>query len=186
MQTILDQGWYTCVATDNYRHRSLAAAHLTVESGEIRYANGSNRFHLFLDIDDNSVLLTAIAPSLLHNDDQQTIVNEKGSVRDGSNSAERMSTIAISTPRAFLTGQNVRVQWSVLYEDTQQIIENGGDDTSESSIAAFKVEFKRDDPHAEWITGDQLEAHVRAYTVHQLPAGHRYIYTIRFVYLFSI
>lgn len=92
---------------------------------------------------------------------ESTTLSDEGVTDVGTTAITPTPTplLVLPAPKAFVSGGDVRVQWSV---------PPGAD----SLIDAFKVEFKRDDTAAQWIdTGDRIEAHVRAYTVHGLFSG---------------
>lgn len=80
-------------------------------------------------------------------------------------SAATIAPLTIDVPRAFVTGRSVRVQWSVPEKQIDL-----------RRIASFKIELRTENDNNEWITGDQLEGHVRAMTIRALMPGNRFLF----------
>uniref|UniRef100_A0A914XRJ9 Uncharacterized protein n=1 Tax=Plectus sambesii TaxID=2011161 RepID=A0A914XRJ9_9BILA len=161
-----DEGRYTCVAIDAAGHRASAAAHLTVEAAEDDFYDEAWNSK---DEDEFEKNVSTSPTSATSNDEanaEENIVESAEEEEEVISTPTPVSTIVLQTPKAFVSGQNVRVQWSV-------------PPPAASRLDAFKVQLRRDDPTAEWIdTGDRIESHVRAYTVHGLVPGIKYKFRI--------
>uniref|UniRef100_F1KRF8 Brother of CDO n=1 Tax=Ascaris suum TaxID=6253 RepID=F1KRF8_ASCSU len=147
-----DEGWYTCEAADNTNHKTRSSAYLKVLSKEEPTVVADNEAKHESDLD--------------HLPDEQLAPSFEA---DGLElpSAATIAPLTIDVPRAFVTGRSVRVQWSVPEKQIDL-----------RRIASFKIELRTENDNNEWITGDQLEGHVRAMTIRALMPGNRYQFRV--------
>lgn len=79
--------------------------------------------------------------------------------------------IDVEDVRGFVTGTEVRIQWSVL-----------GKIEALSKIAKFLIEVQRfGAPEDSWIEADSVDSHVRATTIKSLISDHKYKFRIKMV-----
>lgn len=70
--------------------------------------------------------------------------------------------LSMDVPRAFISGRNVRVLWSLPKSYSFS-----------NRITSFQIEFRTESDDKKWILGDIVDEHVRAVTINTLLPGNR-------------
>ncbi|CAG9535236.1 unnamed protein product [Cercopithifilaria johnstoni] len=144
-----DEGWYTCEVTDNTNHMTRSSAYLRIIPKEA-----------LLQIEKESGAKSQGVRNIFS--DNTAAVQFQEELKTGGS-----KELSMDVPRAFISGRNVRVLWSV--PNSYSFL---------NKITSFQVEFRTEGNDKKWITGDVVDGHVRAVTIKALLPGKRYQFRV--------
>ncbi|VDO27887.1 unnamed protein product [Onchocerca flexuosa] len=150
-----DEGWYTCEVTDNTNHMTLSSAYLKIIPKEVLLQDKKES-----GIENQGNILSDNANAVQYQEDEKEEKKEQLET-DG------WREFSMNVPRAFISGRNVRVLWSL---PKSYLFFN--------KIAAFQIEFRTENNDKKWIMGDMVDGHVRAVTIKALLPGNKYQFRV--------
>ncbi|KAL3982545.1 Immunoglobulin I-set domain family protein [Acanthocheilonema viteae] len=145
-----DEGWYTCEVTDNTNHMTRSSAYLKIIPKEV----------LVQVEKEDGTGSQSIRNIFSDNADASQYQEEE--LKTG-----RSREVSMDVPRAFISGRNVRVLWSL--PKSYSFL---------NKITSFQVEFRAESNDKKWIIGDVVDGHVRAVTIKALVPGNRYQFRV--------
>uniref|UniRef100_A0A0R3RVJ7 Ig-like domain-containing protein n=1 Tax=Elaeophora elaphi TaxID=1147741 RepID=A0A0R3RVJ7_9BILA len=145
-----DEGWYTCEVTDNTNHMTRSSAYLKIIPKEV----------LLQVEEENGVESNGMMNTLSDN-------SAAGQYQEEELKTSGSRELLMDIPRAFISGQNVRVLWSL--PKSYSFL---------NEIASFQIEFRVESNENKWILGDVVDGHVRAVTIKTLLPGNRYQFRV--------
>ncbi|VDK79025.1 unnamed protein product [Litomosoides sigmodontis] len=143
-----DEGWYTCEVTDNTNRMTRSSAYLRIIPKE---------FPLKVEMDSE---MKSQSIMNIFSDNSVAVQYEEEEV-GGS------ETLSMDAPRAFISGRNVRVLWSLPKSYSFP-----------NKIVSFQIELRTENNDKEWILGDVVDGRARTVTVKALLPGNRYQFRV--------
>uniref|UniRef100_A0A1I8EZQ4 Immunoglobulin I-set domain-containing protein n=1 Tax=Wuchereria bancrofti TaxID=6293 RepID=A0A1I8EZQ4_WUCBA len=147
-----DEGWYTCEVTDNTNHVTRSSSYLKIIPKEVFLQDEKDSG---MKNQDN-IISKNTATQYQEKEGEKKLQSRTGGLRE----------LLMDVPRAFISGRNVRVLWSL---PKNYAFPN--------KIASFQIEF-RAESNKKWIIGELVDGHVRAVTIKALLPGNRYQFRV--------